>query len=97
MHHVRPVKLTVLNKSLQHRERELLPKVATKPTGPSIIFGQQLGLIMSIAEDVAYGAAIMTADRQLQFYISESDARTEAATWSFAVTQLITIHPESVI
>jgi hypothetical protein len=42
------------------------------------------------AEDEAYAAANMTADKQLQFQIRLSDAETEATTWSLADTERVT-------
>jgi hypothetical protein len=42
------------------------------------------------AEDEAYGAANMTADKRLQFQIRLSDAETEATTWSLADTERVT-------
>jgi len=42
------------------------------------------------AEDEAYGAAYMTADKRLQFQICLSNAETEAMTWSLADTERVT-------
>jgi hypothetical protein len=42
------------------------------------------------AEDEAYGAVTMTADKRLQFQIRLSDAETEATTWSLADMERVT-------
>ena len=42
------------------------------------------------AEDEAYGAANMTADKRLHVQIRLSDAETEATTWSLADTERVT-------
>ena len=46
------------------------------------------------AEDEAYGAANMTADKRLQFQIRLSDAETGATTWSLADMERVTIQLE---
>ena len=42
------------------------------------------------AEDEAYGAANITADKRLQFQIRLSNAETAATTWSLADTERVT-------
>jgi len=46
------------------------------------------------AEDKAYGAANMNADKRLQFQNSLSDAEAEATTWSLADTERLTMQLE---
>jgi len=67
-----------------------LQKVGTKATGPRSKFAKELALKKIAAEDKAYGAANMTADKRLQFQIHLSDAATEATTWSLADTERVT-------
>jgi len=49
------------------------------------------------AEDEAYGAANMTADKRLSFQICLSDAEMEATTWTLADTARVTNQLESEI
>jgi hypothetical protein len=51
----------------------------------------------SAIRDEAYVAALMTADKQLQFQNRLSDAGTEPTTWCFADTEHVTIQLESEI
>jgi len=49
------------------------------------------------AEDEAYLAPNMTANKWLQFQVLPSDAETETTTWSLADTERVTIQLESEI
>jgi hypothetical protein len=53
-------------------------------TCPRSKFVKELALKTTPAEDEAYGAADLTADKRLPFRIRLSDAETEATTWSLA-------------
>jgi hypothetical protein len=53
--------------------------------------------MQAAAKDEAYGAANITADKGLQFQISQFDGETEATTWSLADTEHVTIQLESEI
>ena len=69
--------------------------VRTKATGPRSILAKQSALMKTAAEDEAYRAANMTAEKQLQFQIHLSDAETEATTWSLADSERVTIQLET--
>jgi hypothetical protein len=90
IHQVTPAKHKLFNKSFQHHERQLLQEVGTKGTGPRSIFAKELALTKAASEDEAYGAAIMTADKRLQFQNRLSDAETEAMSWSLADSERVT-------
>ena len=71
-----------------------MQEVGTKATSPRGIFAKQLALMKTAAEDKAYGAANMNADKRLQFQNSLSDAEAEATTWSLADTERLTMQLE---
>jgi hypothetical protein len=97
IHQVTPAKRKVFDKIFELHERQLLQEVGTKATSPRSNFAKDLALMKAAAEDKAYGAANMTADKQLQFPIPLSDAETDATTWSLADTKRITIQVERAI
>ena len=92
-----PAKLKLFDKSFQRHERQLLQEVGTKVTSPRSNFAKELALKKTAAEDKAYGVAIMTADKQLQFRLRLSDAETECMTWSLADMERVTNQLESKI
>jgi hypothetical protein len=53
--------------------------------------------MQAAAKDEAYGAANITADKGLQFQITQFDGETEATTRSLADTEHVTIQLESEI
>jgi hypothetical protein len=67
-----------------------LQDVETNATAPRSIFAKEFALRKAATEDEAYGAANITADKQMQFQICLSNAVTEAATWSMAVMERVT-------
>jgi len=67
-----------------------LLEVRTRVTGPRTKFGNELAPIKTVAEDKAYGAANMTADKPLHFLICLSHAEIEATTWSVADMERVT-------
>jgi hypothetical protein len=71
-----------------------LQEVGTKATSPRSNFAKELALKKTAAEDEAYGAANMTADKQLQFRLRLSDAETDATTWNLADTEHVTTQLE---
>jgi len=91
---VTPAEHKQFDKLFQRHERQLLQELGTKATGPRRQFAKELALMKTAAEDEAYGAANMTADKQLQFQIRLSNADTEATTWSLADTERVTIQLE---
>jgi len=80
IHQMTPAKRKLFDKLYECHERQLLQEVGTKATGPRSKFAKDLALMKAAAKDEAYGAANMTADKQLQFQIRLSDAETEATT-----------------
>jgi len=94
VHQMIPATCKPVNKSFQPHEQQLLHEVKTNPTGPRSIFGKQLALIETAAEDKAYMAANMTADNWVQFENHQSNAETEATTWSLADTERVSIQLE---
>jgi hypothetical protein len=64
--------------------------VGTKATGPSSIFGNQLALLKTTAEDEAYRATIRTTNKRLQLKIHLADADIEDTTWSFTNPECVT-------
>jgi len=90
IHQVTPSKCKLFDKILQCHKRQLLQEVGTKATGPTIKFARELALQKTAANDKAYGAANITANKRLQFRIRLSDAETEATTWSFADMACVT-------
>jgi hypothetical protein len=90
IHQVAPAARKLFNKLFQCHERQLLHEVGTKATGPRSKLAKKLALKEIAAEDEAYGAANMTANKRLQFQICLSDAETEATTCSLADTECVT-------
>jgi len=86
---VTPAKRKDFDKLSQHHERQLLQEVGTKATGPRSIFAEKLAQMKTAAEEEAYGAENMTADKHVQFQVCLSDAWIEATTWSIADTDCI--------
>jgi hypothetical protein len=90
IHLVTLAKRKLFDKLFERHERQLLPEIGTKPTGPRNKFAKDLALMKAAAEDDAYRVANMTADNRLQFQIRLSDTETEATTWSLADTEQVT-------
>jgi len=90
IHQFTPAKRKLFDKLFQHHERQLLQEVGTKATDPRSIFAKELALRKAAAEDEAYGAANMTADKRLQFQNRLSDAETKATSWSLADSERVT-------
>jgi len=90
IHQVTPAERKLFDKLFERHERQLLQEVRTKATGLRCKFAKDLALLKAAAEDEAYGAANMTADKRLQFQICQSDAETEATTWSLADMERVT-------
>jgi len=74
-----------------------LQEVRTRATGPRNKLAKDLAVMKTPAEDKAYGAANMTANKQLWVQICLSDAETEATTWSLADTERVTNQLQSEI
>jgi len=89
IHQVTPAKRKLLDRLFQHHERQLLQEVGTKATGPRSIFAKQLVQMMTAAEEEAYGAVNMTADKRVQFQVCLSDAEIEATTRSISDTDRV--------
>jgi len=81
---VTPAKRKIFDKLFQHHERHLLREVRTKATSPRSIFANKLAQMKIAAEEEAYGAVNMTADKRVQFQVCLSDAGIEPTTWSIA-------------
>jgi hypothetical protein len=90
IHQVTTAKRTLFDKLFERHERQLLQEVGTKTTGLRRKLANDLALMNADDEDKAYGAANMTADKQLEFQIRLSDSETEATTWSLADTERVT-------
>jgi len=86
IHQVTPAKHKLLDKLVQHHERQLLQEVRTKATGPRSIIAKKLARLTTAAEDEAYRAVNMTTDKRVQFQVCLSDAEIEATTWSITET-----------
>jgi len=84
IHQVTPGKRKLFDKLFQHHERQLLPEVGTKATGPRSIFAKKLAQMKTAAEEEGYVAVNMTADKRVQYPVCLSDAGIEATTWSIA-------------
>jgi len=84
IHQVTPAKRKLFDELFQHHERQLLQEVGTKATGPRSIFAKKLAQMKTAAEEGAYGAVNMTADKRVQFQVCLSDAEIGATTWSIA-------------
>jgi len=80
IHQVTPAKHKLFDKLFQHHERQPLQEVGTKAPGPRSIFAKKLAEMKTAAEEEAYGAVNMTADKRLQFQVCLSDAEIEATT-----------------
>jgi len=63
IHQMTPAKPKLFDKLFQRHERQLLLEVGTKATGPRSKFAKDLALMKAAAEDEAYGAANITADK----------------------------------
>jgi len=87
---VTPAKRKLFDKLFKRHEPQLLQEVGTEALAPRSKLAEDLALMKAATEDEAYGAANMTADKQLQFQIRLSDAEAEATTWSFANTEQVT-------
>jgi len=90
IHLVTPAQRKLLDKLFERHERQQFQEVRNKATGPRSKFAKDLALIKAAAEDEAYGAANMTANKRLQFQIHLSAAETEATTWSLADMERVT-------
>jgi hypothetical protein len=84
IHQLTPANRKLFNKLLQHHERQLLQEVGNMATGPRSIFAKRLAQMKTSAEDEAYGAVNMAADKSVQFQVRLSDVEIEATTWSIA-------------
>ena len=84
-----PAKRQHFDKLFQHHERQLLQEVGTKAIGPRSIFAQKLAQIKTAADEEAYGAVNMTADKRVAFQVCLSDAEIKPTTWSIADTDCI--------
>ena len=89
IHQVTPAKRKLFDKLFQHHERQLLQEVGTKASGPRSIFAKKLAEMKTAAEEEAYGAVNMTADKRVQFQVCLSDGEIEATTWSIADTDRV--------
>jgi len=87
---VTPAKRKLFDKSFERHEQQPLQEVGIKATGPRSKFAKDLALMTAAAQDKAYRAAKMTADKRLQFQICQSSAETEATTWSLADRERVT-------
>jgi hypothetical protein len=65
IHQVTPAKCNLFNKVFQHHRRQLLQEVRKKATGPKSIFNKHCAPMLTAAEDEAYRAANMAANRCL--------------------------------
>jgi len=90
IHQVTPAKRKLFDRLFQCHERQLLQEVGTKATSPRSKFAKDLVLMETAAEAEAYGAANMTANKQLQFQVFQSDADGDTTTWSLADTERVT-------
>jgi len=66
-----------------------LQDVGTKATGPRSIFAKKLAEMKTTAEEEAYRAVNMTANKSVQFQVCQSDAEIEATTGSIADTNRV--------
>jgi len=89
IHQVTPAKCKLFDKLFKHHEQQLLQEVRTKATGPRSIFAKEHAQKMTTAEEEAYGAVNMTADKRVQFQVCLSDAEIDATTWSIADTDRV--------
>jgi hypothetical protein len=94
IHQVTPAKCKLFNKLFQHHERQHLQNVGTKATGPTSIFAKQLAHRKIAAKDEDSSVATTTAYERLRFQMCESNAETEATTWSLADMEIFTIQLE---
>ena len=86
IHQVTPAKPKIFDKLCQHHERQLLQEVGNTATCPRGTFANKLTQMKSAAEDEAYGALNMIADKHVKFQVHPCDAGTEAITWNIADT-----------
>jgi hypothetical protein len=94
IYQVTPATCKIFDKLFDRHERKPLQDVMTKATGPRQKFAKDLAQMKPAAKDEAYGAANMTADKQLQFHIRQSNAEADATTWSLADMERVTIKLE---
>jgi hypothetical protein len=97
IHQGTPSKRKLFGKSIQHHERQLLQEVGTKATGPRRIFAKTLTHMKNAAEEEAYRAVNMIADKSVRLQVCLFDAKIEATTWSIADTDHIANHLETEI
>ena len=86
---VTPAKCKLFDKLFHHHERQLLQEVGTKAIGHRSIFSTKLAQLKTAAEEEAYCAVNMTAEKCVQFQVCLSDVGIEATTWSIADTDHI--------
>ena len=86
IHQVTAAKCKLFDKSFQHCERQLLQEVGTKATGPRSIFPQKVAQVKTDAEEEAYRAENMSANKREQFQVCLCDDAIEATIWSIADT-----------
>jgi len=84
IHQVTPAEHKLFDKLFQHHEQQPLLDVGTKATSPRSIFTKKLAQMKTAAEEEAYGAVNMTANKCVQFQVCLSDADIEPTTWSIA-------------
>jgi hypothetical protein len=89
IYQVTPAKRKLFDKLLEHHERHLFQIVGTKATVRRRTFTKELPNMKTASEEVAYGAANMTAHKRVQFQVCLSDAEIEATTGSIADTHRV--------
>jgi len=89
IHQVTPAEHKLFDKLFHHHKQQLLQEVGTKATGPRSTFAKTLAQMKTAAEEEVYGAANITADKRVEFQVRQSDAETEATSWSIADTDPI--------
>jgi len=86
IHQVTPATCKFFDKLFQHHVRQRLQEVGTKATGPRSIFTKKLVSMKTVAEEEAYGAVNMTANKRVQCQVCLSAAEIETTAWSIADT-----------
>jgi hypothetical protein len=89
IHQVTPANPKLLDKLFQHHERQLLQEVATKATGSRSIFAKKLVQMKTAAEEEAYRAVNITADKRVQFQDCLSNAEIESTIRRIADTDRV--------
>jgi len=97
MHQVILAKHKLFDKLSQHHECQPLQEVGTKATGARSKVSKELALKKTLREDVTYGTAITTVNKQLQFLLHLSNGERAATTWSMANTERVTSQLERVM